>query len=115
MGHPVLRLPATALAPRLVSTPDTLALIDDMVQTMRDSGGVGIAAPQVHASTRVIAIEIRDPTRYPDTTPFELLVVINPVVTPMTAAQRLGWEGCLSIFGLRGLVPRYEEVRLEGI
>ncbi len=112
LGHPVLRAQVSELPESAVGTEDVERLIDDLVETMRDSDGVGLAAPQVHAMMRVFAIEIPDSIGSEQA---EILVVINPVVTPISDTRRTGWEGCLSLLDLRGLVTRYAEVRLTGI
>ena len=115
LGHPVLRAPVSELPESAIGTEDVQRLIDDLVETMRDSDGVGLAAPQVHAMTRVFAIEIPDSTGSPEAEQSAILAVINPVVTPINDTRRTGWEGCLSMLDLRGLVTRYAEVRLTGI
>lgn len=115
LGHPVLREVAVPVTPERLRSKAFDDLVANMVDTMRDSEGVGIAAPQVHAPERVFAIEIRDRERYTDAELFPLTVVINPSVTPMTDAVVTGWEGCLSVWGIRGLVDRHTSVRLSGL
>jgi peptide deformylase len=88
-------------------------LIDDMVETMREYDGAGLAANQVHTLRQICVIEVLGNPRYPDVPHIPLTVLINPVVTPLTDEMESGWEGCLSVPDMRGLVPRYTSVRLE--
>jgi peptide deformylase len=89
-------------------------LISDMDDTMRALSGAGIAAPQIGVSARVVIFELKDNPRYPHITPVPYTVLVNPLVTPLTAEQDEGWEGCLSVPGMRGLVPRYRRLRYRG-
>ncbi|HWX68311.1 MAG TPA: peptide deformylase, partial [Steroidobacteraceae bacterium] len=93
---------------------ELLALIADMDDTMRALNGAGIAAPQVGVSARVVIFELNDNPRYPHITPVPYTVLVNPLVTPLTAEQDEGWEGCLSVPGMRGLVPRYRRLLYRG-
>ena len=113
IGHPVLRQPADPLTLDEIRSPDTQRLIDDMVETMREYDGAGLAANQVHTLKQVCVIEVLGNPRYPDAPHVPLTVLINPVVTPLTAEIEDGWEGCLSVPDMRGLVPRFAAVRLE--
>ena len=90
------------------------ALIADMDDTMRALSGAGIAAPQIGVDARVVIFELKDNPRYPHITPVPYTVLVNPLVTPLTAEQDEGWEGCLSVPGIRGLVPRYRRLRYRG-
>jgi peptide deformylase len=111
MGEPLLRqvsLPVTGFDATLLS------LVADMDETMRHLSGAGIAAPQIGVSARVVIFELRDNPRYPHLTPVPYTVLVNPLVTPLSAEQDEGWEGCLSVPGMRGLVPRYRRVRYQG-
>ena len=81
-------------------------LIDDMVETMREYDGAGLAANQVHTPLQIAVIEVERNPRYPDAAGIPLTVVINPVVTPLTEEMEEGWEGCLSVPDMRGMVPR---------
>ena len=111
MGHPVLRLVA---AP--VTDFDALgALLIDMEDTMREQHGAGIAAPQIGVSLRVVMFEMAQNPRYPDIAPIPLTVLVNPVLTPLGDEQDCGWEGCLSVPGMRGLVPRYRGLHYSGL
>ena len=113
IGHPVLRQPALPLTLDELRSPETQRLIDDMVETMREYDGAGLAANQVHTLKQVCVIEVLGNPRYPDAPHIPLTVLINPVVTPLTEETETGWEGCLSVPDMRGLVPRFTSVRLE--
>jgi peptide deformylase len=112
MGHPVLLVPARPVAD--VNAPEVRRLIGDMMETLEDAGGVGLAAPQVFVGLRLF-LYLVPASRAEGEEQVPLTVVINPVVTPVGAEIELGWEGCLSIPGLRAAVPRFERVRLTGI
>ncbi len=111
MGEPLLREVARPVA-RFDAALRTL--IADMDETMRANHGAGIAAPQVGESLRAVIFELRDNPRYPHIKPVPYTVLVNPVLTPLTEEQEEGWEGCLSVPGMRGLVPRYTRLRYQG-
>ena len=111
MGEPLLRAVA---APVTRFDAELAALIADMDETMRALNGAGIAAPQIGVSVRAVIFELKDNPRYPHIAPVPYTVLINPLVTPLDAEQDEGWEGCLSVPGMRGLVPRYQRVRYQG-
>ena len=111
MGEPLLLRVA---APITRFDAELLALVADMDDTMRALSGAGIAAPQIGVSARVVIFELKDNPRYPHITPVPYTVLVNPLVTPLTAEQDEGWEGCLSVPGMRGLVPRYRRLRYRG-
>lgn len=90
------------------------ALVGDMNDTMRFLNGAGIAAPQIGVGLRVAIFEVADNPRYPHVSPVPYTVLVNPELTPLGAEQAEGWEGCLSVPGLRGLVPRYTHLRYRG-
>ena len=113
LGHPVLRKLAAPVPVGQITSAETQRLIDDMVETMREYNGAGLAAPQVHALQQICVIEVNGNPRYPDAPSIPLTVLINPVVTPLTEEMEDGWEGCLSVPDMRGMVPRYTAVRLE--
>ena len=113
LGHPVLRQQAKPLTVAEIRSPDTQRLIDDMIETMREYDGAGLAGNQVHALKQIAIIEVLGNPRYPDAPVIPLSVVINPVVTPLTDEIEEGWEGCLSVPDMRGRVPRVTAVRLE--
>jgi len=113
LGHPVLRQMAAPIPVKEIRSPEVQRLIDDMVETMREYNGAGLAANQVHTLKQVCVIEVNGNPRYPDAGAIPLTVLINPTVTPLTAEMEEGWEGCLSVPDMRGMVPRYTAVRLE--
>jgi peptide deformylase len=93
---------------------DLETLLTDMDDTMRALSGAGIAAPQIGVSLRVVIFELRENPRYPHVAPVPYTVLVNPVLTPLGAEEDEGWEGCLSVPGLRGLVPRFHRLRYQG-
>jgi peptide deformylase len=113
LGNPVLRRTAKEITPAELASPAIQKLIDDMIETMREYDGVGIAAPQVHESRQLAVIEARANRRYPWAPNLPLLVVVNPVFTFKSDEIQEGWEGCLSVEGLRGAVPRAKRVAIE--
>lgn len=113
MGHPVLRRVAEPLPPEAIGAAEVQAFIDDLIDTMHEYDGAGLAAPQVHVSSQIVVFEVEDNPRYPDAAGVPLTVLINPRITATTEAMAEDWEGCLSLPGLRGKVPRYTEVRVE--
>jgi|SaaInl8_200m_RNA_FD_contig_41_1210293_length_1197_multi_5_in_0_out_0_2 peptide deformylase len=115
MGHPVLRKRASELSLQELGTPRIKQLILDMIETMRDLNGAGIAAPQVHHSFRIMVIEVKDNSRYPNRDSIELQVFINPKFTFKSDIKVSDFEGCLSIDGLRAKVPRHKEIILEAL
>ncbi len=113
LGHPVLRKVAAPVPPSEIRSPEIQRLIDDMIETMREYNGAGLAATQVHTLKQVAVIEVHANPRYPDASEIPLTVLINPTATPLTDEMEEGWEGCLSVPDLRGIVPRYVAVRLQ--
>ncbi|HEV2185748.1 MAG TPA: peptide deformylase [Stellaceae bacterium] len=115
MGHPVLR--AVAAPVEEPTAPWVRQLVEDMLETMEDAGGTGIAAPQVHAPHRIVTFFVAGErtTDLPGDGEQSLTVLINPVVEPVGDEMALGWEGCLSVPGLRGVVPRYLSIRYRGV
>ena len=113
LGHPILRQVAEPIPPSEIRSPEVQRFIDDMVETMREYDGAGLAANQVHTLRQVAVIEVLANPRYADAPPVPLTVLINPVVTPLGDQTEDGWEGCLSVPDLRGMVPRHRGVRLE--
>lgn len=111
MGHPILRQVARPVPLGDLGSAQLSALIADMVDTLHDYGGIGLAAPQVGESIRLAIIEIAGgPTRYGDIPALPLTVFVNPEIEVIDAASRGYWEGCLSIPGLRGYVERPQHV-----
>lgn len=112
MGHPVLRqvaAPVTAFG-----NAGLRALVADLDDTMRALNGAGIAAPQIGVGLRVVIFEVTDNPRYPQVHPIPYTVLVNPVLTPLGDETEEGWEGCLSVPGMRGLVPRFRRLRYTG-
>jgi peptide deformylase len=109
LGHPILRSPAAPV--ELPASPAVLALVEDMLATMIQADGVGIAAPQVYEPQSIFILASRPNPRYPDAPLMEPAVVINPEILERSAEMVKGWEGCLSIPGLRGEVPRHRRIR----
>lgn len=95
-------------------TPELHSLLADMRDTMLASDGVGLAAPQIGVNLRVVIFEVGSNPRYPDAEAVPQTVLINPVLTPLSDVMEEGWEGCLSIPGMRGLVPRHTQLRYQG-
>jgi peptide deformylase len=111
MGHPVLRAKARALDKRDIRDPKIQALIDDMIETMTEYHGVGLAAPQVHTGLRLFVAAL-DAGDEEDAEP-EPVAIINPEITPVGADVVEDWEGCLSIPDVRGRVPRAREIKVR--
>ena len=110
--------------PRLLQVADSVTdfgsqalrgLIDDMFDTMRAAGGVGLAAPQIGVSLQVVIFGFERSERYPEAPPVPLTVLINPQIVPLGEAEVAGWEGCLSVPGLRGEVWRPDHIRYAGV
>jgi peptide deformylase len=95
-------------------TPELHRLIDDMFETMHAAGGAGLAAPQIGVNLRLVIFGFDKVARYPEAPAVPPTVLINPVITPLDGAMEEGWEGCLSVPGLRGVVPRHARLRYTG-
>ena len=111
------------VAPRLLQRADPVsdfgsdalqALLQDMRDTMQAQNGVGLAAPQIGVPLRVVIFGVDKNERYPDAEVVPQTVLINPVLTPLSDEMEEGWEGCLSVPGMRGLVPRHTKLRYQG-
>ncbi len=113
LGHPALRASAAAVAGDEISSPELQELIDDLVETMLEAGGVGLAAPQLGISKQLFVYLAVDPEVDPQEA--ERRVLINPMLEPAAGELVYDWEGCLSIPDLRGLVPRHPEVRVHAL
>jgi len=114
MGHPVLRQPGKLVDAGMIGTAEIGRLIDDMIDTLHDYGGIGLAAPQVGESLRLAIVEIPSSgSRYGEIPEMPLTVFFNPVVTVLDAETRGFWEGCLSVPGLRGFVERPQHIRVD--
>lgn len=95
-------------------TPELHALIEDMFDTMRAANGAGLAAPQIGVNLQLVIFGFKENPRYPDAPPVPETILINPVLTPLSSEMVDDWEGCLSVPGMRGIVPRHERLRYEG-
>jgi len=95
-------------------TPQLQALLADMLDTMQALSGAGLAAPQIGVGLRVVIFGVEKNPRYPDAEAVLETVLINPVITPLDETEEEDWEGCLSLPGLRGLVPRHAHIRYQG-
>lgn len=116
LGHPKIRGGAVKVSKEELQSSEMQEFIDDLVETMRDAKGVGIAAPQVQVSKQIIAIEVSPANpRYPNQTEVSLTVLINPNIIEKSTETENGWEGCLSVPDLRGLVPRWTHVTVQGM
>lgn len=112
MGDPLLLEQAAPV--ETFGTPELHSLISDLFDTMQATGGVGIAAPQIGVSLQVVIFGFDVSDRYPEAEAVPMTVLINPVLTPLSDEMVDGWEGCLSVPGLRGEVPRYTQLRYQG-
>jgi peptide deformylase len=113
MGDP--RLLAVAAPVTEFGTPGLESLLADMRDTMQSLNGAGLAAPQIGVGLRVVIFGFEVNPRYPEADAVPFTVLINPVLTPQGESQDEGWEGCLSVPGMRGLVPRYRHLRYTGV
>jgi peptide deformylase len=96
-------------------TPELRALVVDLFDTMEAANGAGLAAPQIGVDLQVVIFGFQNNQRYPDAPPVPLTVLCNPVIEPLSDALEEGWEGCLSVPGLRGVVPRFARIRYRGV
>jgi peptide deformylase len=112
MGEPLLYQKAAPVAE--FNAPELDRLIEDMFDTMAAANGAGLAAPQIGVSLRVVIFGVEANPRYPSVEPVPTTILINPTITPIGTAMEEGWEGCLSVPGLRGLVDRYQQLRYTG-
>lgn len=97
------------------NTPELNQLIEDMYETMYAADGAGLAAPQIGINQRVVIFGYDENNRYPDAPPVPKTVLINPVIRPLSDEIDAGWEGCLSIPGMRGIVPRWAKIHYEAL
>lgn len=115
MGDERLLRVAPPVPEALIGSHELDELIADMFATMGEAGGVGLAAPQIGVDLQVVVFGFESNARYPGAAPVERTVLINPLITPLSPELEEGWEGCLSIPGLRGMVARYKHIRYEGL
>jgi peptide deformylase len=112
IGDPRLRLMAEPVTQ--FDRPELNALVEDMLDTMRANHGAGLAAVQIGVPRRVVIFGFDRNPRYPDAEPVPFTVLVNPQIAALAPERELGWEGCLSVPGMRGLVPRYRRIRYRG-
>ena len=116
LGNPCLRRHVSLVPEKGLTSPEVRRLIDQMVETMRDAYGVGIAAPQVFISKAIITIEVTEENpRYPGCEAVPLIAIVNPVIESHSDSTVSDWEGCLSVPGIRGLVPRWDSLVVCGL
>ncbi|HEV8723536.1 MAG TPA: peptide deformylase [Candidatus Binatia bacterium] len=113
LGHPVLRQVTEHVSQPELQSPAMQKFIDDMIETMKEYEGVGLAADQVHESKQIAVLEVADNPRYPQKPRVPLTVLVNPKITPLSEDMEEDWEGCLSVPDLRGRVPRYKSIRVQ--
>jgi len=112
MGDPrLLQISAPVAA---FGTPELAQLLQDMRDTMAARNGAGIAAPQIGVLSRVVIFGFEHNERYPDAEPVPFTVLCNPIIEPLSEVEEEGWEGCLSVPGMRGVVPRWRDIRYSG-
>ena len=112
MGHPLLNQRAEAVSE--FNTPELDNLIEDMLDTMQAEDGAGLAAPQIGISLRAVVFGFDENPRYQEAPPVPKTVLINPLIRPLDQAMEDGWEGCLSVPGMRGIVPRFSRIEYRG-
>jgi peptide deformylase len=112
MGHPVLREKAKPV--ESFATPELRELLQDMIDTMKSKNGAGLAAPQIGVSQRIVIFGVDRNPRYPDAEEVPFTVLVNPKIVHLTREVEDGWEGCLSVPGMRGVVPRYTKLQYSG-
>jgi len=114
MGDDRLLRIAPPVPEAMFGTQELDDLIADMFETMEHVGGVGLAAPQIGIDLQLVIFGFERSERYPEAEPVPQTVLLNPLITPLSPTQEEGWEGCLSVPGLRGVVERYQHIRYEG-
>ena len=112
MGHPTLLEVAKPL--EKFNTSELDSIIEDMIDTMKENDGAGLAAPQIGLSMQLVIFGFDSNERYPEADQVPFTVLINPVITPIGDEEEDGWEGCLSVPGLMGVVPRFKKIRYQG-
>jgi peptide deformylase len=115
MGDPRLLRVAPPVPDAMLGGAELEALIGDMFDTMHAAGGVGLAAPQIGVDLQLVIFGFERSERYPDAPAVPETILLNPIITPLSLDMEEGWEGCLSVPGLRGAVNRYSMIRYEGI
>lgn len=115
VGNPVLRERSKEISPETLASPECQQFIDDLIETMRDANGAGLAAPQVSNPIRICAIEVGENPRYPYKPKIPLTILVNPILTPIGEERFDNYEGCLSVPAIRGQVPRAAELRVQAL
>lgn len=115
MGDPRLLRQAQPVPAEMLGSEQLRELIDDMFETMHANDGVGLAAPQIGVDLQLVLFGFESNERYPDAPAVPQTILLNPVITPLGDLQEDGWEGCLSVPGLRGMVPRWQAIRYQGL
>ena len=115
MGDPRLLRIAPPVPQSMIGSAELDTLIADMFETMHHASGVGLAAPQIGVDLQLVIFGFNSSERYPDAPAVPETILINPVITPLSQDMEEGWEGCLSVPGLRGAVSRYTLIRYQGI
>ena len=113
IGHPILRQPARALTSEEILSPEIQSFIDDMIETMRDANGAGLAANQVYSALQICVIEVENNPRYPYKPKIPLEILINPQITVLSDEEFENYEGCLSVPNIRGKVRRNAEIQID--
>ena len=112
MGHPTLLEVAKPV--EKFNTPELDSIIEDMIDTMKENDGAGLAAPQIGLGMQLVIFGFDSNERYPEADQVPFTVLINPIITPIGDEEEDGWEGCLSVPGLMGVVPRFKKIRYQG-
>ena len=112
MGHPTLLEVAKPV--EKFNTPELDSIIEDMIDTMKENDGAGLAAPQIGLGMQLVIFGFDSNERYPEADQVPFTVLINPEITPIGNEEEDGWEGCLSVPGLMGVVPRFKKIRYQG-
>ena len=112
MGHPILLEVAKPV--EKFNTSELDSIIEDMIDTMKENDGAGLAAPQIGLGMQLVIFGFDSNERYPEADQVPFTMLINPVITPIGDEEEDGWEGCLSVPGLMGVVPRFKKIRYQG-
>ncbi len=115
MGEPLLLQVAQPVPAEKIGSLEIQSLIQDLIETMHAANGAGLAAPQIGISQQIVVFGFEKNQRYPDEDPVPQTILINPIITPFDSTKEIGWEGCLSVPGLRAQVPRYSKIRYQGL
>ena len=115
MGDSRLLKKASNVDVTKISTPEIQLIIQDLLETMAAANGAGLAAPQIGIDLQIVVFGFEKSSRYPNAEPVPQTILINPIITPLSTELEEGWEGCLSVPGLRGVVPRYQKIRYQGL